>query len=275
MKILSIDVGIKNLAFCLMQYDNNEYNILNWDIINISQSQSHKCVCLKKDKQECMSPVKYVKHDKYYCLKHSKKQSFQIPHNELSLKKLNNSKLQDLYTLANKYEITFDKPIKKKDLLTLFNEYTHSKCFEKVEEINSNTIDLIVIGRNIKIRLDDVFKDDINDIDLVIIENQIGPIANRMKTIQGMLTQYFIIKNENIRIEFISSSNKLKDFAECSHITKYNERKKFGIDKCLETLSNNDTLIEWVKFFKKHSKKDDLSDAFLQLLWYINNKISI
>lgn len=51
--------------------------------------------------------------------------------------------------------------------------------------------------------------------------------------------------------------------------------KKFGINKCLEILSNNDILIEWVKFFTKHSKKDDLSDSFLQLLWYINNKISI
>ena len=29
----------------------------------------------------------------------------------------------------------------------------------------------------------------------VIIENQISPIANRMKTIQGMITQYFIMKN--------------------------------------------------------------------------------
>ena len=46
----------------------------------------------------------------------------------------------------------------------------------------------------------------------VIIENQIGPLAIRMKTIQGMIVQYFIMSNLNVEhIEFISASNKLKD----------------------------------------------------------------
>ena len=50
------------------------------------------------------------------------------------------------------------------------------------------------------------------DITHVVIENQLSPIANRMKTIQGMLAQYFIMIDENIDIQFISSSNKLKQF---------------------------------------------------------------
>ena len=37
------------------------------------------------------------------------------------------------------------------------------------------------------------------------------PIANRMKTIQGMIAQYFIDKNVKL-IKFISASNKLKNF---------------------------------------------------------------
>ena len=36
---------------------------------------------------------------------------------------------------------------------------------------------------------------DIESITHVFIENQISPIANRMKTIQGMLAQYFIMKS--------------------------------------------------------------------------------
>jgi len=37
MKILSIDVGIKNLAFCLFEKPpgNNEYKILKWDVVNM------------------------------------------------------------------------------------------------------------------------------------------------------------------------------------------------------------------------------------------------
>ena len=56
-----------------------------------------------------------------------------------------------------------------------------------------------------------MFKDSLGDIDRVIIENQISPIANRMKTVQGMLSQYFLMSNDKLDIEFISSINKLKD----------------------------------------------------------------
>ena len=35
MKILSIDVGIKNLALCLLEVNNNNYSILKWDVINL------------------------------------------------------------------------------------------------------------------------------------------------------------------------------------------------------------------------------------------------
>jgi hypothetical protein len=59
----------------------------------------------------------------------------------------------------------------------------------------------------------------IDEITHVVIENQISPIATRMKTIQGMLAQYFIMKNDNIVVEFVSSANKLKQF---THLNIYN-----------------------------------------------------
>ena len=105
-------------------------------------------------------------------------------------------------------------------------------------------------------------------IDIVLIENQISPIANKMKTIQGMLAQYFIMNNVNI-IDFVSSSNKLKDFTEGK--TTYNERKKLGIKIMKEQLLNK--RIDLRKIFDKHKKKDDLADSYLQGLWYINNKL--
>ena len=40
MKILSFDVGIKNLAYCLIEVsdkDNKEHKILDWDIINCAE----------------------------------------------------------------------------------------------------------------------------------------------------------------------------------------------------------------------------------------------
>ena len=107
-----------------------------------------------------------------------------------------------------------------------------------------------------------------------------------MKTIQGMIVQYFVmspVKTENI--EFISASNKLKGLTvkglttnlkeekiEKSDKAKYNDRKKLGIEKCLEMLNNDFRFTNQLDHFSNHKKKDDLSDSFLQGLWFINNR---
>ena len=40
--ILSFDIGIKNLAYCLINQDDNEINIIRWDIINLVKD-NEKC----------------------------------------------------------------------------------------------------------------------------------------------------------------------------------------------------------------------------------------
>ena len=122
---------------------------------------------------------------------------------------------------------------------------------------------------NIKSKFDAIFSEEY-EIDYVIIENQISPIANRMKTIQGMIAQYFIMSNIIVNhIEFVSSINKLKDLDIKEKIT-YNERKKLGIAKCLDIISLDNRFNDKLEYFKTHKKKDDLSDAFLQGLWYLS-----
>ena len=39
-------------------------------------------------------------------------------------------------------------------------------------------------------------------------------------------------------------------------------------------LEKKPKLNTWTDYFNKNSKKDDLADAFLQCLWYINNIIN-
>ena len=116
-----------------------------------------------------------------------------------------------------------------------------------------------------------------------------------MKTIQGMIAQYFIMQKTSQQIEFISASNKLKtDLAPLTHNndkksdvnknkektqektqekpqekTKYSDRKKLGIEKCLDLLNNNPNYTHWSEYFKKHGKNDDLADSLLQGLWYV------
>ena len=131
------------------------------------------------------------------------------------------------------------------------------------------SLDIVTIGRNINTKLTTMFADDLDQIDTVIIENQISPIANRMKTIQGMLSQYFLMKNATLDIEFVSSMNKLKGDELCD---TYADRKKMGIQKCLDIIKEKHS--SWVSFFSSHKKKDDLADCFLQGAWYVKYRLS-
>jgi hypothetical protein len=72
-------------------------------------------------------------------------------------------------------------------------------------------------------------------------------------------------------IEFISAGNKLKD-CDAKDKSNYSDRKKLGISKCLGIITDNDSFNEHIEYFNKHKKKDDLSDSFLQGIWFINNK---
>jgi len=299
-KLLSIDIGIKNLAFCLFEIENNIYNVKKWDIVNIGEETPLFCGEIENEKSKtkstniCNKPAKYTKNNKCYCLKHSKKQVFHVPTKELVPAYLNKQKINSLFELAEKYNISYTKPIKKQDLIHLFNEHVLNKCFETVNVTNSNKVDIISIGKNIKKKFDDIFTSNntYDNIDVILIENQISPIANRMKTIQGMVAQYFIMKNsaqQQQHIEFVSSFNKLKGITnnnnnnnnktlnntqdEKTEKAKYNDRKKLGISTCLENLEKTHINDEWVKFFAKHNKKDDLADCFLQGIWYIKNRL--
>jgi hypothetical protein len=104
------------------------------------------------------------------------------------------------------------------------------------------------------------------NIDYILIENQIGPIANRMNSIQGMLTQYFIMKGL-YNIKYVSASNKLKNLIEKN--TSYSERKKQSILIAKDILIQKNIDKKYIDFFESHSKKDDLADSLLQALWFI------
>ena len=107
-------------------------------------------------------------------------------------------------------------------------------------------------------------------IDRILIENQLSNLAVRMKTLQGMITQYFIMRGYQ-NIEYICSTNKLKLFLDRDknkgkpdgEKTSYSERKKLGIKYCQELLVKQG-MDDWLEFMSKHGKKDDLADSFLQ-----------
>ena len=272
MKVVSIDVGIKNMAYCVlsstMEQEQPKPKVEIWDVINVAEETPSKCIRCTKP-----APAKFKKNKIFYCLKHAKgEKQYTIPTSELTHAHINKQKIAQLIILAEKYKIKYDKEhMKKPDLVSLIHKYIDDTCFEKATEVNASNVDLITVGRNIQKKFDAVFHLISHEITHVIIENQISPIANRMKTIQGMVAQYFIMKNPSILLEFISSSNKLKTVAteDTDDETTYASRKKKGVLMCLELLKDDKSMTDYVT---SHKKKDDLADAFLQGIWYMDKK---
>ena len=279
MKILSIDPGIKHLAFCLFEIVETKMSIISWDIINLSEEEVFLCKFIDKN-IVCNKPAKFKKDDQHFCLKHSKKQPLPIPKLEQKMSFINKQKIQKLYEIAKIYNINYEPKIKKKDLLNLINEYIRLQFLEPIIITKSDEVNLYTIGLHIKNKFNKLFEKELY-IDYVIIENQISPIATRMKTIQGMIVQYFIMSTIKVdHIEFVSAANKLKitsneessNTSNNSIKTTYSNRKKLGISKCLEIITKDTTFAEHINYFNQHKKKDDLSDSFLQGYWFIHHK---
>ncbi len=147
-------------------------------------------------------------------------------------------------------------------------------------------ISLDEIGTRMYKRLQDEFLEE--NIKEVLLENQ--PVLKNpvMKSIQILIMGFFkyesvILGREIKLIKLINASNKLKlgkkliQFNESEDIlkikSKYNRNKKLAI-LYTNYFLEKELYIDYNKYstlFNEHKKKDDLSDAFLQGLYYIKN----
>jgi hypothetical protein len=393
MKILSIDIGIKNMGICLIEFDEILYNlnnlttinddkhnysnlkyevshihklnelkglrkpktslkkkcklnkldklcftkIIDWRVFNIldnhineSTIYNNKCEFSLKNGKQCSSNAIYYNEIKtetetetetepdikyhYFCKKHSKQVSYFTPQYTYTKSTLQNKNITQLLELKKEHSIFFGEnndiehklqnniKILKTELVNELYDYIKTHKLKLISKPKSRDISLIEIGIIITKEFDKWLSDELIHIDKVIIENQISPIANRMKTIQGMITQYFIMKNIT-NIEFISSSNKLnnefqnqltdhifneaefgKQTNKISKIHKenvqnitgkqfYKERKNAGLELAYKVLKIMETYHyhTFIEFYESHKKKDDLADSLLQGIWYIYN----
>jgi hypothetical protein len=264
MKIISIDVGMKHLAYCIFYLDtpeSKEYQVIDWNVIDLCKSKTeHKCFGFLKNKKPCSKTPSYFKNDKYFCKTHAKKQQFLIPTQNLNKTKLSKMKIKKLK------EICLAKKAKKQDYIDLINKDLDDNYFELIKKIDSRSINIVTYGIRIKEEFEKLLKT--IDIDCVLIENQIGPLALRMKMLQGMIMQHFI-ENKCTNINEISPANKLKEFTDKK--TTYKERKFLSIKVTREIMISENYMNKWIDHFNTHKKKDDLADAFLQGLWFIKN----
>lgn len=294
MRVISFDIGIKNMAYCILDVS-SQLIIKEWSILNLMEAEipKHVCSCTISNKSKknpvtkpCTKFAKYKKNDKFYCDKHAKSDTqFMLPAKQYLSTGLKKQKVQELIHLGKKHGLENLAEQKKDKLVDILANFFETRCYENITMAKTKTAgetDLIQIGRNMKEQLDKI--DSIETIEYVVVENQISPIATRMKTIQGMLAQYFIMKIPRCHIEFVSSSHKLKQFVGLENKDKsilentlitnsYKENKKDGIFYCQNIIEKNPALTGSQLFAESPSKKkDDLADCFLQGLWYLKHR---
>ena len=378
MRIISFDVGMKNLAYCIFSISDtiaftgasatdliHHIHIERWDVIdlrfepNLSVSSGTEATAPSPPpKRMCNNDNKLAKWMLFngqpssasssgvvmYCAKCADKSKYKIPSREilpiqrkpevLLKKKLGElidikailcsaGSSQSLDTNSSNVNLKLRKSdlieeIKttiSRDFMEPFDENKYSNYISGTVPTTSTTaskpkkanytyahdLDLITYGRNLTKHLDVILAECSGAIDMMIIENQISTLASRMKTLQGMITQYFIMKHIPL-IEFISASCKLKLFTNtplshqhadktasasapadhdelCIDASTYADRKKSGIAVCRSlgeiSRTHKSDYAKWMPVFENHKKKDDLADCFLQGLWRVHSASAV
>ena len=296
--ILSFDVGIVNLSYCLLTknlFENNtNWDIIEWNNIDLTNRNEQKCHCGGKAiYSNTINNKQY-----YYCKKHSK---------DLNINCKSLDDILDKCTPNNKCCYN----IKSKDNSRICNKIAQYKtkedddnkylCIQHAKQYHNNINKLLDL-KNFKLKksstlnFDDVKYGLIMELenrpnlllaDYVVIENQPSFKNPRMKSIASTLYDYYLIrgmidkKNNSFisQVKFISPSNKLKlvnidDSNEISELKKtkndaksYKLIKTLGIKYCTNLIQH---LSVWNTYFDKHKKKDDLADSFLQGIYFYN-----
>ena len=282
--VLSIDVGIRNLSYCVISEGIQLPAIHDWNNISLFKNDPIPvCTGVTKHSKPCGRNAKYTVSitGVCACATHAKKYPGYLPpaqpHKRGVYSKLKIGELRQYAMDIAKHTNTSPPPTPPtpppRAVLVDKIKYIHENAlFVPIKKpTNASKVDMVSIGRAIINEFDRIIAPYDAATTAVIIENQIGPIAMRMKTIQGMLMQYFLMRGF-VDIRFVSASNKLSTVdpldgtaTPTNTTTTYSDRKKTGIDRVMRLLAGTERL-EW---FADHAKKDDLADSLLQGIWFL------
>jgi hypothetical protein len=290
LRVLSIDVGMKNLAYCLFEFapDVGEIktpeqvmqraSIVAWDTVNLCDDGTAAPAAPVCSAVGCKFAAKFAHSGTHYCTRHANASGYKMPllPSIASAKILKKMTLEQLNEFSGEY-LSVSIPEKcEKSKLKLLQHLHDSIAAEylvgvslKPKVISAASLDLITIGRNMHRRFD-ALPHLAAGVDVVIIENQLSTLATRMKTLQGMITQYFIMRGVP-DIRFISATNKLKLFSKeegKDDKSDYADRKKRSMEITRALIAEHAP--EHIGLYDKHKKKDDLADCFLQGVWWLS-----
>lgn len=295
--VLSFDVGVIHLAYCLLTQKETsqktlEWSILDWGNIDLTNRDEQKCDCGAKAKLYNILDGKI----KYYCKTHSKKVTittkffegffnectnhtccYQTNTSNICGKKSKFSQITDNNTVEKTYCCSHAKQI--------YKNIIKSEELKPFKVKSSTSLNFDDVKYNLIMELEK--RVNLLNANYVVIENQPSFKNPRMKSIASTLYDFYLIrgiidknktKSNITQVKFMSPSNKLKlaDEGDTKQLIKvkttddtkaYKLTKSLGIKYCQEMIKDLDN---WREYFNSNKKKDDLADAFLQGVYFYN-----
>lgn len=149
---------------------------------------------------------------------------------------------------------------------------------EKCKLIPKNKNPTLLLGKKMIEELNK--KPNFLNVNTVLIENQPALKNPTMKTVQMLVYSYFLIngvsseKSQIDNIEMINARNKLKAYTGpeiiCTIKNKYKKTKFLGIEYCKYMITENKDIDQKLRdLFTESKKKDDLSDSYLQGMYWL------
>lgn len=247
-KVIAFDIGIKNLAFCILENGKNVISLENCNILE--PVEPVKC-------SKCTIKASYKVGDEVFCKKH-------IPKTHNVLKELDTKKLpvikvlKELITTHNCENLGSTK---EKCLESLAKKFAFP--FEQPKQANASKISLELIHDSLRKFVQEKWSD-FSGCTHVLLENQPAFKNPHMKSVQVLLfatlREKFLTNEQTPEYHLIHAKKKVSDAKKgdegyTERKNKSEERLKTVFDE--GTVKNDKIYEDW----KKAKKKSDMADA--------------
>jgi hypothetical protein len=275
MKLISIDVGTRNLAYCITRVEGGGGSLVfsensgakicieDWNVIDLTQQPVIPCCSMPvgrpTDERLCGKKSAFFKNTEYFCCVHAKKQKTWLPAMKIP-KSLTSKSKSDLKMVGEKLSILFRDDVSKSQMIETIE--THTKMMLQPVVKPRGQCTFLDMGYHLR----DAFVNvaGLDEITHVNIEEQ---MTSKMRTLQHMIAQFFITQLPHAVVDFVPASQKLKwlqiENKEMGHRNNKNYALQYG-GQWLQSCGTD----EWKTFVIKHQKQDDLYDALLHALGY-------
>ena len=221
MKVLSWDVGIYNLSYCILEKtdDSDKIKILDWDIVNLVDNDE-----MKKNRTLIFENIPRKLQEKPQLLN----VDVVVIENQPSLK---NPQMKSIQMILYSYFLILGKIVGNID------SEKNLSYISKIDFCSASNKLKIYDGPAIILEEKPKRKN----------KNNIVQIVQTVQTVDTVIISEAVVSKKKT--------------------VKYADKKRLAIEHAKYFLKDSP---EYVDFFNNHKKKDDLSDSFLQGLYYIS-----